>query len=294
MTQSITEQRKAMVPGPQNLFDLPTNGVNKVVAIENPKDNSKPSHDLLKENSVEQPEQILEKFNSENKNKKTDFLQKISVILKNPADYKEYIEKMKELKQDSLFVQFKYGSLFYQLDKEFKENFDESIKQLFKDSNFKLIKRTQAFKYAKAYELCLDKHLVIQSTERLEKLGIEKAYLITTLNNPEQTESLIKCTLNQNMTVKQLEYEIELLNQNIKENVNRAYDEIRGKNNKQLSQALAELKGDNQNKKQKKVYTEKEYNVLEEKYKLLEQRNKELEQKLQQYESAKILSVNKL
>ena len=132
----------------------------------------------------------------------------------------------------------------------------------------------------------------------MEQLGIEKAYLITTLNNKEQIESLIKITLNKNLTVKQLIYVIELVNRNIIENPNRACDEaLAATKERRLSTELSKLKNGNKDSEQKqktepKIYTATQYEELKEKCNLLEQRNKELELKLQQYEDAKISSAS--
>ena len=171
-------------------------------------------------------EQENEKFSDEESQiNETNFLQEITINLTDSSNRKEYLEKISEIKHENIFTQYKLGSLFYQFNTAFKDYEDEKLKTLLKESGIKLNK-TQAFKYRKAYELCLNKYSVIQSTERLEKLGIEKTYLITTIENKAHLDSLIKCTLNKDLTVKELRYEIVLLNKNMKENVNRAYDEV--------------------------------------------------------------------
>lgn len=246
--------------------------------------------------AVELPVQYVEQENDntrdeEQENNEPNLLQEITVKLMNSNSRKEYLEKLSEIKQENVLVQYKLGSLLYQFNTAFEDYEDEKLKALIKESGVKL-NRTQAFKYRKAYELCLNKSDVIQSTERLEKLGIEKTYLITTVKNENYFDSLIKCTINKNLTVKELRYEIELLNQNLKEDVNAAYWEVfAAKKQKRLNRELINL-GIVKQKQKTKYYSEVEYKALEDKYKTLEEQYKELKTKLKLFENDEADSVS--
>lgn len=74
------------------------------------------------------------------------------------------------------------------------------------------LKRTQALKYIEVYNYCNRKFRQNQLTEATLKLGIEKLYLLSRLENMEQAEQLEQFILDKNLSVKKLAKVVEILN----------------------------------------------------------------------------------
>ncbi len=85
--------------------------------------------------------------------------------------------------------------------------FDRTLKYL----NIHLGK-TQAIKYIECFN-CFNENFQNQkSTEELEKIGIEKTYLLTTLKKSELKYKLIDFIISENLTVKELTQLIKIIN----------------------------------------------------------------------------------
>ncbi len=72
--------------------------------------------------------------------------------------------------------------------------------------------RTQAIKYIECFNYYNAKFQKQQSTEKLDAMGIEKVYLLTTVNDPYKCEKLEQFILDENLTVKQLTALIKIIN----------------------------------------------------------------------------------
>jgi len=74
------------------------------------------------------------------------------------------------------------------------------------------IKTSQAIKYIEVYIFANDKFQKNQSTENLEELGIEKAYLLTTVKDWRKQKKLEKFIIDKDMSVNEFRQFVEILN----------------------------------------------------------------------------------
>ena len=74
------------------------------------------------------------------------------------------------------------------------------------------IGKTQAIKYIECFN-CFNENFQHQkSTEELEKIGIEKTYLLTTLKKSHLQDKLVNFIISKNLTVKELTQLIKIIN----------------------------------------------------------------------------------
>ena len=78
------------------------------------------------------------------------------------------------------------------------------------------IKKTQANKYIAVYKYCSSKHIDEKSTEKRLKLGIEKLYLITKLEDKEFQEKLEEFVSVEKLNVNELDKLIKIQNKTSK------------------------------------------------------------------------------
>lgn len=119
------------------------------------------------------------------------------------------IEEVNRLKIDTEKNFLKIGRNLLEIlnDHTTKEHIIWALEQNKTDLKF-----TQAFKYMEAYNYCNRKFQLNLSTEESMKLGIEKLYLLTRLEDETKQEKLERFVLDKNLTVKQLQKLVEILN----------------------------------------------------------------------------------
>lgn len=135
------------------------------------------------------------------------------------------------------------------------------------------VKKSQANKIIAVHNYISNVHSG-QLTGIQIRLGIEKLYEISTINDNEYYEKLEDYTLEKKLTVTVLKSIVENINQNVGITVEDAHDK-----------ALKDIKA--KKTTQDKTYSQADVNALNEKIKQLEEKNKQLEQEL---EEQKLLS----
>lgn len=173
-------------------------------------------------------------------NQSNDFVKEITMTLENANDQEECANKIADLKTGSFNNWLKIGSILNRFKNTLPENVDKNFVALLKDDRVKLNK-SQGYKYADVYEFCVDKKEIFHTTGKIQECGIEKIYLIAKFKNKNQQNDLITHILNEKLSVTQLKHVIELLNQNVAESVDSAFEYVTSAiKNKNLSEKLIE------------------------------------------------------
>ncbi len=169
-----------------------------------------------------------------------DFVKEITMTLENANSIEECANKIADLKTGSFNDWLKIGSILHEFKNTLSENVDKNFVALLKDKRVNLNK-SQGYKYANVYEFCVDKKEIFHTTGKIQECGIEKIYLIAKFKNKNQQNDLIIRLLNEKLSVTQLKHVIELLNQNVAESVDSAFEYVTSAiKNKNLSEKLIE------------------------------------------------------
>lgn len=223
---------------------------------------------------VESKTYIKEKTKKPNNN----FVENITMTLKNASNFEECADKIADLKTGRFNDLLKIASILYAFQNSLSESDSKNFAELLKDKRVKLNK-SQGYKYVEVYKFCIDKKEIFQSAGKIHELGIEKIYLISKLNNKNQQNDLINHLSEEKLSVTQLKYVIEILNQNIVSDVNCAYESLKSAiEKKRLNEELLKL---NVIKPKAKTNYDDVINRLRQEIELLKT-------KLAQYENSKI------
>ncbi len=131
--------------------------------------------------------------------------------LKEEPDFANEIARLK-LSNDKNVLKIAKVIITYR-EKYKLDNWEDMYKHLLNSENVK-IKKTQADKYIAVYDYCYKKYQKTQTTENMLNLGIEKLYLISTLEDKEKQEKLENFISEKKKSVKELEKLVKLLNRN--------------------------------------------------------------------------------